>query len=186
MAPDIALGRNEETKGRKPVLIDEMFKRHRRRMDGVIDVMDALLVRRIDAERMQSGLVLCGRDDLALRERGRQAPFIGNNRQICRSRRGATRTPSLDTGSASRRRRRKFRNGVRTASRQAACSDRLIRTSFSFSIRSRATLLRWVSDKSRSAPMARANARLIQPRVYARTRRQRQGRPYPPRSGPPT
>ncbi len=64
-------------------MIDEMFKRHRRRMDGVIDVMDALLVRRIDAERMQSGLVLCGRDDLALRERGRQAPFIGHNRQIC-------------------------------------------------------------------------------------------------------
>ncbi len=83
VAPDIALGRNEETKGRKPELIDEMLKRHRRRLHGVIDVVDALRVRRIDAQRMQSCLVASGRDDLALRERGRQAPFIGQNRQIC-------------------------------------------------------------------------------------------------------
>ena len=79
-----ALRRNEQTEGRKPVLIDEMLERHRRRMDGVIDVMDALLVRRIDAERMQSGPVLRGRNDLALRERARQAPFIGDDRQIRR------------------------------------------------------------------------------------------------------
>src|SRR5277367_4533980 len=57
MAPDSPLRRNEQAEGGKPVLIDEMLKRHRRRMDGMIDVMDALLVPRIDAERMHPGLV---------------------------------------------------------------------------------------------------------------------------------
>jgi hypothetical protein len=84
MAPDLTFGRNEQAEGRKPVLIDEMLERHRRRIDGVIDIMDALLIRRIDAERMQSGPVLRGRNDLALRERGRQAPLIGDDRQIRR------------------------------------------------------------------------------------------------------
>ena len=81
MAPDLAFRRNEQTEGRKPVLIDEMLKRHLRRIDGVIDIMDALLVRRIDAERMQSGPVLRGRNDLALRDRGRQASLVRGDRQ---------------------------------------------------------------------------------------------------------
>ena len=84
MAPDATLRRNQEAEGREPVLIDEMLERHRRRMNGVIDVMDAFGVRRIDAERMQAGSVLRSRDDLALRERGRQASLIGDDRQICR------------------------------------------------------------------------------------------------------
>ena len=65
-------------------LIDDMLKRHPRRVDDVIDIMDALGVRRIDAERMHTGAVLGTRDDLALRERAWQAPFIGDDRQICR------------------------------------------------------------------------------------------------------
>jgi hypothetical protein len=84
MAPDATLWRNQQAEGRKPVLIDDMLKRHRRRMDGVIDIMDALGVRRIDAERMHMGAVLGRRDDLALRERGRQAFLIGDDRQIRR------------------------------------------------------------------------------------------------------
>src|SRR5580704_13233870 len=84
MAPDAALRRNQEAKGRKPVLIDEMLERHRRRMNGVIDVMDAFGVRRIDAERMQAGRILGRRDDLALRKRRRQASLIGDECQICR------------------------------------------------------------------------------------------------------
>src|ERR1700735_3176252 len=70
MAPDATLRRNQEAEGGEPVLIDEVLKRHRRRMNGVIDVMDALLARRIDAERVQSGRVLRRRDDLALGQRG--------------------------------------------------------------------------------------------------------------------
>jgi DNA repair protein SbcD/Mre11 len=53
-------------------------------MDGMIDVVDALVIRRNDAEGMRSGLVLARRDDLALRERGWQASLIGDERQICR------------------------------------------------------------------------------------------------------
>ena len=79
MAPDETLWRNQKAECRKPVLIDKVLERHCRRIDGVIDVMAALLVRRIDAERMQSGPVLRGRDDLALRERGRQASLIGDD-----------------------------------------------------------------------------------------------------------
>ena len=93
MAPDAALRRNEKAERRKPILIDEMLERHRRRMDGVIDVVDALGVRRIDAERMQSGPVLRRRDDLALRERGRQASLIGDDRQIVSPRRGRLELP---------------------------------------------------------------------------------------------
>src|ERR1700733_727671 len=107
-------------------------------------------------------------------EGGKRPSYGATVRCVVSSR--ETGTPALDAGSALRNLRRKFRHGVRTASRQAACSDRLMRTSFSFSIRSRATLLRWVSNKSRSAPLARAHARTIQVRVYAPTRRQRQGR----------
>ncbi len=84
VAPDTALGRNEETERRKPVLIDEMLERHRWRLDIVIDIVDALRIRRIDAERMQPGLVLRSRDHLASRERGRQAFLIGDDSQICR------------------------------------------------------------------------------------------------------
>jgi hypothetical protein len=84
VAPDSALWRNEQAERRKPVLIDEMLEHHRRRMDGMVDIVDALGVRRNDAERVRSGLVLARRDDLALRERGRQSSFIGDDRQICR------------------------------------------------------------------------------------------------------
>ena len=153
VAPDTALGRNEQAERRKPILIDEMLERHRRRMDVVIEIVHALRVRRIDAERMQSGPVLRRSGTTSHCESGRrQASLIGDDRQIRRLVEERRERPALDTGSASRSRRRKFRNGVRTASRQAVCSDRLMRTSFSFSIRSRATMLRWVSNKSRSAP----------------------------------
>src|SRR5580692_669886 len=84
MAPNSTLWRNEQAERRKPILIDEMLERDRWRIDGVIDVMDALRVRRIDAERMHPGRVLGTRDDLALRERGRQASLIGDDCQICR------------------------------------------------------------------------------------------------------
>jgi hypothetical protein len=50
----------------------------------VIDIVDALGVRRNDAERVRSGPVLARRDDLALRERGRQASLVGHDRQMCR------------------------------------------------------------------------------------------------------
>ncbi len=82
VAPDAALGRNEEAKGRKPILLDDMIKRHRRRMDGMIEIVGAFRVGRIDAERMQLRLVLRGRDHLALRQRGRQTPFIGDSRKV--------------------------------------------------------------------------------------------------------
>ena len=72
-----------------------MLERHRRRMDGVIDIVDALGVRRIDAERVRSRPVFAGRDDLALRERGRQASLVRDDGQIVVSSR-ATGTPSLD------------------------------------------------------------------------------------------
>ena len=65
-------------------MIDEMLEHHRRRMDGMIDIMDALVVGRIDGERMGSGPVLARRHDLALRPRGRQASLVGYDRQICR------------------------------------------------------------------------------------------------------
>src|SRR5580692_2267305 len=84
MAPDSTLWRDEQAERRKPILIDEMLERDRWRIDGVIDVMDALGVRRVDAERMHPGRVLGTRDDLALRERGRQASLIGDDCQICR------------------------------------------------------------------------------------------------------
>src|SRR5580692_6000101 len=84
MAPDATLRRNQKAKGREPVLIDEMLERHRWRTNGVIYVMDAFGVRRIDAERMQAGSVLRSRDDLASRQRGRQASLIGADRQNCR------------------------------------------------------------------------------------------------------
>src|SRR5580692_798763 len=84
MAPDSTLWRDEQAERRKPILIDEMLERDRWRIDGVIDVMDALGVRRVDAERMHPGGVLGTRDDLALRERGRQASLIGDDCQICR------------------------------------------------------------------------------------------------------
>ncbi len=84
VAPDAAFWRNEQAERRKPVLIDEMFEHHRRRVDGVIQIMDALGVRRHDAERVRSGLVLARRDDLASRERRRQSPFVGDERQIRR------------------------------------------------------------------------------------------------------
>ena len=84
VAPDSALRRNEQAERRKPILVDEMLEHHRRRMDGVIEIVDALGVRRIDAERMRSGPVFARRNDLALRERGRQASLIGRDRQMCR------------------------------------------------------------------------------------------------------
>ncbi len=84
VAPHAAFWRNEQAERRKPVLIDEMLERHRRRMDGVIEIVDALGVGRNDAERVRSGPVLARRDDLASRERRRQSPFIGDERQIRR------------------------------------------------------------------------------------------------------
>src|ERR1700722_13569129 len=84
MAPDATLRRNQKAEGWKPVLIDKVLERHRRRMSVVINVMDAFGVRRIDAERMQAGSVLRSGDDLAPRERRRQASFIGDDREIRR------------------------------------------------------------------------------------------------------
>ena len=79
VAPDPALRRNEHAKRRKPVLIGEMLQHHRRRVDGVIDIVEALgVVPRIDAERMHPRPVLDRRDDLALRERRRQAALEGS------------------------------------------------------------------------------------------------------------
>src|SRR3984957_14852946 len=52
MAPDATLRRNQKAEGWKPILIDKVLERHRRRMSVVINVMDAFGVRRIDAERM--------------------------------------------------------------------------------------------------------------------------------------
>ena len=147
VAPDSALWRNEQAERRKPVLIDEMLEHHRRRLDGMIDIMDALVVGRIDAERMGSGPVLARRHDLALRPRGRQASLVGYDRQICRF-------VKSDRNSRAGRRQRVAPPAPeippRRAFRQAACSDRLRRTSFSFSILSHATAFRWLSNKSGS------------------------------------
>jgi hypothetical protein len=61
-----------------------MLERHRRRMDGVFDIVDPLVVPRIDGERVHSGPVLGGRDDLALRARGGQAFPVGDDLEIGR------------------------------------------------------------------------------------------------------
>src|SRR6202000_571050 len=53
-APDSAPWRNEQAERRKPVLIDEMLEHHRRRMHGMIEIVDPLRVRRNDAERVRS------------------------------------------------------------------------------------------------------------------------------------
>ena len=84
MAPNLPFRRNEEAEGRKPVLIDEMLERHRRRIDGMIDIVDALSRRRIHAERMQSRPVLARLDDHALSERRGKAAGIGDDRQLRR------------------------------------------------------------------------------------------------------
>ncbi len=68
MAPNQPFRRNEEAESRKPVLIDEMLERHRRRVDGMIEIVDALGRRRIHALRMQSRPVLARLDDHALGE----------------------------------------------------------------------------------------------------------------------
>ncbi len=81
VAPDSALWRDEQAERRKPVLIDQMLERHRRRMDSVIEIVDALGVGRNDAERVCPRPVFAGRDNLALRERGRRSSFIGDDRQ---------------------------------------------------------------------------------------------------------
>ena len=152
VAPDPAFRRNEQAERWKPILIDKMLERHRRRMDGVIEVVDAFVVRRIDAERMQSGPDIArARQPRIARAGAASVPHRARSSDGS-SHRERLERPRSTTAARRADRRRKFRNGVRTASRQAACSDRLMRTSFSFSIRSRATLLRWVSDKSRSAP----------------------------------
>ncbi len=85
MAPYQTVPRNEEAERRVPVLIDEVFQRHRRRMDGVIGVVDALGRGRIDAERVQLQVVLSFLDDGALRQRGRETARKGNHGQLGRS-----------------------------------------------------------------------------------------------------
>ena len=82
VAPDPPLRRNQNAERRKPVLIDEMLERHRRRVGRVRDIMATLaVVPRIDAERMRPRPILGGRDHLALRERGRQASLEGDGRE---------------------------------------------------------------------------------------------------------
>ena len=53
-------------------------------MDGVFDIVDALVVRRIDGEWMHSRPVLGRRNDLALRARGRQAFLVGDDLEVGR------------------------------------------------------------------------------------------------------
>ena len=84
VAPHPALRRNEQAERRKPILIDEMLEHHRRRLDGVIEIVDALGVRGNDAQRVRSGPVFGGRDNLGLRQWARQASVVGRDRQTCR------------------------------------------------------------------------------------------------------
>ena len=97
MAPDAALRRNEKAKRRKPVLVDEMFERHRRRMDIVIEIVDALRVVELTLSGCSSGPVLRGRDGLALRAGGGKRPSNGTSVRCVASSR-ATRAPSPDRG----------------------------------------------------------------------------------------
>ena len=78
------LRRNEQAERRKPILIDEMLEHHRRRLDGVIEIVDALGVHGNDAQRVRSGPVFGGRDNLGLRQWARQASVVGRDRQTCR------------------------------------------------------------------------------------------------------
>jgi len=50
----------------------------------MFEIVDALVVSRVDAERMRSGLVLARGDDLALSKRRRQPPLIGDSSQVGR------------------------------------------------------------------------------------------------------
>ena len=128
-------------------------------MDGMIDIMDALVVRRMDAERMRPGPVLrkAPRPRIARAEaasvprRVRPSDLsLRQERLELLRRREAARCAAGG---------RKFRHGVRKAFLHTACRDRLMRASFSFSTRSRATPLRWVSNKSGSYSIASAVAR---------------------------
>ncbi len=84
MAPDETLFRDQEPERGMPVLIDEMLQRHRRRADGMVDIMHALGRRRIDAERMRLRPVLAGLDDRALSHRRGEPAFERNARQLRR------------------------------------------------------------------------------------------------------
>ena len=84
VAPNLALLRNEQAEVGEPVLVGEVLEHHRRRIDGMVDIMDALVLRRVDAERVQSGPILARRENLALRQRRREAAGKGNERQLGR------------------------------------------------------------------------------------------------------
>ena len=184
MAPNSTLWRNEETECWKPILIDEMLKRHRRRMHGVIEIVDALRVRRIDAERMHPGPVFDRRHDLASRERRRHAALVRDDGQICRfvksderafagpRQRVAQTAPQASPGPA---------DGL-----PPGCVQRSVQAN---------ELFVFDSVARHAAPLAIQQVRVLlqerkpklpaSARVYARMRWQRQDPPYPPRSGPP-
>src|SRR5580693_272419 len=82
MAPDLAVPRNEQAEGGKPITIDEMLENHRGRVDRMLDIVHALGRRRIDAERMKLRPVLAGLDDRALRHWRREAALEGDARQL--------------------------------------------------------------------------------------------------------
>ena len=156
-------------------MIDEMLERHCRRMDGMIDIMDALVVRRMDAERMRPGPVLARRHDLALRERRRQASLVGYDRQICRF-------VKSDWNSCAGGRQRVAQPAPEIPPRRAeGVSPHCVQGSIDAS-----KLFVLNSVARHAAPLGVQQVRILlhskrrrspfQPRLYARTRRQQQGR----------
>ena len=133
MAPDEALLRDQQPELGKPVLLDEMLERQRRRVDRMIDVVHRLGRRRIDGERMQCRPIFAGLDDRALRSGGGSRSANGTvASSVVRS--TETGIPASERAAiAPRRRRRKFFSGMRTALRQSPCSERLTRTRVAFS-----------------------------------------------------
>ena len=184
VAPNSTLWRNEETECRKPILIDEMLKRHRRRMDGVVEIVNVLRARRIYAERMHPGPVLGGSHDLALRERWRKASLVRDDCQICRivesdwrafaghRQRVAQAAPQVSPGRA---------DGV-----PPGCVQRSVKPNerFVFNSVARHAAPLAVQQVWGPAPRAQATAACfgagLCPNALAATRA-----PYPPRLGPP-
>ncbi len=189
VAPDLTLLRDQEPERRKPVLIDEMLERHRRGVDDMVDVVHRFGRRRIDAERMELRPILAGFDDRALHERGREAPLVRNRLDSWVVVSTVTGIPAPEAAMAPRSRRRRDFHGMRTVLRQKACSDRLTRTSLSFSTLSREAELCRLSSKlmvlsrDRARP-ARAKRRPM-PQCARSDKRGRRGQApeaYPPRT----